>query len=97
MPSCNGANGYTSATFAAPPGTCPTTTANCSSDKPANGTISAEINSAPTGIRFGGTTTSPGPTNTANRAGVGDRNNARTGTDTPRPRNHSTNATTNNE
>src|SRR5881394_3959997 len=97
MPSCTGANGYTSTTFAAPPGTAAATTANSSTDNPASGNISDVNTLAPSGTHESGTTTSTGPATPARPAGVDISNNARTDTDTPRPRNTSTNRTASNE
>src|ERR1017187_145566 len=97
MPSCNGASGYTSATFAAPPSTDATTWASSPAPSPASGTISGVITSAPAGIRFGGTTTAGVPATTASPAGVGVRNSARTGTLIPRSRSRCTSDTASSE
>src|SRR3954452_6362152 len=87
-----------SATLAAPPSTVATTRRTSCSDNSTNGTIAAVISRAPSGIKFGGTTTTDDPTTaTARPAGVGDSNNARTDNPKPRDRNRSTNDTANSE
>src|SRR5882757_4573039 len=86
MPSCNGASGYTSATFTAPPSTAAHTNSTCAAVRSTNGSISGVITSAPSGTPFGGTsTTTPAPA-TANAAGVGASNRTRTDMPTPRSR-----------
>ncbi|GAB2832959.1 hypothetical protein GCM10027091_74090 [Streptomyces daliensis] len=79
-----------SATFTAPPSTDATTRSISTWSSSTSGNISGVIRSAPSGIRFSGTSTDPAPVDATNWAGVGASNNARTDTDTPRVRSFST-------
>ncbi len=97
MPSCNGASGYTSCTFAAPPGTAATIRAICSSVRSTRGSISGVRSVVPSGTRRAGTSTGSGPATAASEAGVGVTNNARTETEIPRRRSHSTTETASSE